>query len=50
MPIGDIIGPIFANFLLERLGRKSLYLVGLTICSLIISGFCVVGWTNESTY
>jgi len=46
MPIGDIVGPLFAYLLLDRLGRRRLYLIGLVACSLAIAGVCALGWTT----
>lgn len=46
MPIGDIIGPLIAFLLIERVGRKNLFLAGEIACFFILTFFCVIGWTQ----
>ncbi|KAL4431526.1 hypothetical protein ABPG74_017231 [Tetrahymena malaccensis] len=46
MPIGDIIGPLFAMLLIEKIGRKNLYLHGLIGCMVTLVAFSITGWSN----
>ncbi|EAS03176.2 MFS transporter (macronuclear) [Tetrahymena thermophila SB210] len=46
MPIGDLIGPIFAYLTIEKIGRKNLYINGLLGCTLVLLVFCITGWAD----
>ncbi len=46
MPIGDIFGPFIAIILINRLGRKRLYLLGLSLAVVFLGLFSTFGWIH----
>ncbi|EGR31990.1 hypothetical protein IMG5_098160 [Ichthyophthirius multifiliis] len=44
IPIGDIVGPFIAIILINRLGRKRLYILGLFFSSVFLILFSIFGW------
>jgi hypothetical protein len=44
MPLGDVIGCILAIFMIEKFGRKKMYIGGLLASSAILLAFAILGW------